>query len=180
MVPDLRPVVPRYLYTQATRTSGLYSPMASCLGLLTGGVGDSALDAARNLSSHISIIKDERALQGLLLLSICIILDHSGRISPGALDGIVGKLTKSTKPKYSDALKRGARVANEIIVQWAERQPNREPGDLMRHLEQATQQVISGKSKTIVLTHTPFVDSILTLSYSWSICIPVGYSKWAL
>lgn len=95
--------------------------LQDCLKLFSVSCGDTALEIASNLTRSLSHNKKERATQCLLLLSLCTVLDVLGRAAPEEIDEIVGSLTKSTKMKYLDELKRGARVANEIIAAWAER-----------------------------------------------------------
>lgn len=108
--------------------------------LLSGCSGETALEAASNLASRLSPDREQRALQGFLLLNLCTMLYISGRAPPETLDGIMRAITKSSKPKYLDTLKRGVRVANEIIVQWAER----DNGDRLQQLDRATQAVLQG------------------------------------
>lgn len=112
-----------------------------CLQLLPKYSGDTALQAASSLASSISQDKERRSIQGILLLSLCIVLDMSGRAPRAKIDSIIEVLTKSSKPRYLDTLKRGARVANEIIAEWA----GRRGGDHLQQLDQATQAVLQGK-----------------------------------
>lgn len=111
-----------------------------CLQLLPENSGDTALGAASTLASSISQDKERRNIQGFILLSLCLVLDMSGRASRAKIDSIIEVLTKSSKPRYLDTLKRGARVANEIIAEWA----GRCSGDHLQHLDQATQAVLQG------------------------------------
>lgn len=111
-----------------------------CLQLLQNCSGDTPLEAASSLASSISQDKERRGIQGILLLSLCIVLDMSGRATRERIDSIIEVLTKSSKPRYLDTLKRGARVANEIIAEWA----GRRGGDHLQQLDQATQAVLQG------------------------------------
>lgn len=113
-----------------------------CLQLLPKYSGDTALEAASSLASSISQDKERRGIQGFLLLSLCIVLDMSGRATRAKIDSIIEVLTKSSKPRYLDTLKRGARVANEIIAEWA----GRRGGDHLQQLDHATQAVLQGTS----------------------------------
>ncbi|KAH8768406.1 hypothetical protein F5883DRAFT_71071 [Diaporthe sp. PMI_573] len=112
-----------------------------CLQLLPKYTGDTALEAASSLASSISQDKERRGIQGFLLLSLCIVLDMSGRATREKIDSIIEVLTKSSKPRYLDTLKRGARVANEIIAEWA----GRRGGDHLQQLDQATQAVLQAR-----------------------------------
>lgn len=113
-----------------------------CLRLFSEASGKTALEIASNLANSLSHNKEERAIQSFLLLSLCAILDISGRAAPEQIDNIIKSLTKSTKPKYLDTLKRGARIANKIIAEWAGRQgPG---GDHLQQLDEATQAILQG------------------------------------
>lgn len=113
-----------------------------CLELFPISSGSTSLDIASNLTTSLSHNKEERAIQTFVLLSLCALLDISGRVAPEEIDNIIKTITKSIKPKYLDTLKRGARVANEIIAEWAERQGS--GGDRLQQLDKATQSVLQG------------------------------------
>lgn len=117
-----------------------------CLKLFSHSRADTALEAASNLGTSLSPDKGERAIQSFLLLSLCALLDVSGRAAPEEIDGIVKVVTKSTKLKYLDTIKRGARVANEIIAEWAGRQDSSGNLDHLQQLDKATQGILQGKS----------------------------------
>ncbi|KUI65669.1 hypothetical protein VM1G_11312 [Cytospora mali] len=101
---------------------------------------DTALQAASRLASSVS--PNERDLHAIVLTSLCTVLEMSGRASPEELDGIVKTIVQSSLPRYLDKIKRGARVANEIIAAWAEHHTT---GDLVSRLDQATQAVLQAR-----------------------------------
>lgn len=111
-----------------------------CVRLLSGCIRSTGLEAASSLAENLSKDKDERSIEGMLLLSLCAVLEASGRASPEDIDRIIRVLTKSCKPKYLDALKRGALFLNQLIASWAEQQG----GNRLRSLDQATQVVLQG------------------------------------
>lgn len=113
-----------------------------CLKLFPTPRDGTVLETVTNLASGLSPDREERNISGFLLLSLCAALDVSGRVAPEEIDKVIKVLTMSTKPKYLDKLKRGARMANEAIAAWAER----EDGDRLVHrLDRATQTVLQGR-----------------------------------
>lgn len=113
------------------------------LKLFPPSIGETALEITRDLASGLSHDKEQRHISGLLLLSLCATLDHSGRVAPEEIDEVIRTLTTSKNPKYLDKLKRGARVANKIIAQWAERKG----GDQLLQLDRATQAILQGRDE---------------------------------
>lgn len=120
-----------------------------CLKLFPPCSGETALEIAANLASGLSQNKEQRLVSGFLLLSLCATLDISGRVAPEEIDEVIKTLTTSKKPKYFDKLKRGARIAKEIIAAWAER----EDGDCLQCLDQATQVILQGSYQQENLCH---------------------------
>lgn len=112
-----------------------------CLDLFPPACGETALDMAAGYAAGLPRQRDERLVSSFLLLSLCATLDISGRVAPEEVDKVIQTLTTSTKPKYLDKLKRGARVANEIIAEWAKRGG----GDRLHRLDQATQAILQGR-----------------------------------
>lgn len=109
------------------------------LAMLSPHTGETALEAASRLATNSSPV--EKANRELILISICNILYNSGRVSPEQLDDLIKMVVRSSLPSYFDKIKRGARVANQIIAGWAERHAN---GDLLYRLDQATQAILRG------------------------------------
>lgn len=133
------------------------------LKLFPPSLGETALEVAAGLASGLSHDKEQRHTSGLLLLSICATLDISGRVAPEEIDEVIKTLTSSRKPKYLDKLKRGARVANEIIAEWAERGD----GNRLQQLDQATQVILQGRDEkfTILVPTHKLTSAFFQLGY---------------
>lgn len=122
----------------AAGLSGDLNP-ATLLAILSPYSNETALQAASRLASNTSL--EEKANRELVLISLCTVLYNTGRASPERLDDLIRTVVRSSLPAYFDKIKRGARVANEIIASWAERYAK---GDLLYRLNQATQAVLRG------------------------------------
>lgn len=97
---------------------------------------------ASKLSRSINAADPEAAVQKLILVSLCSVLSTSGRAAPEELDNIMNVLLKSTNTRYLDRAKRGAKMANEIIAEWALASPSE--GDPIQRLDRATHAILQG------------------------------------
>lgn len=129
---------------------------------------DGALEAASLYASRLSLEKSRRCRQSLVLLSLCTVLYHSGQ-APDEIDTIIRTIAKSSNAKYLDTLKRGARIANEIIAKWAERSG----GDQLQRLGQATQMVLQG----VLLVRDDFSNTQFLITFSSALYVSVGDIK---
>lgn len=100
------------------------------------------IDIASELAQSINAADPEASVRKLIVMSLCSILSTSGRAAPEELDSIINVLLKSTNPKYLDRAKRGAKMANEIIAEWALAPPSK--GDPIERLDQATNAILQG------------------------------------
>lgn len=101
---------------------------------------ETPLSFASQLAQSITTAMPEVALQELLFMSLCSVLSVSGRASPEELDQVISTVVKSTNHRYLDRLKRGAKMANEIIAEWAADGIS----DTVQRLDRATQAVLQG------------------------------------
>lgn len=83
--------------------------------------GEEIQETAKRLAQSILRDQDEciRKCKELLLVNLCIILQKQFYHPPKELDEIIGVISGATSPKYLDTLKRGANMANAIVVKWA-------------------------------------------------------------
>lgn len=140
--------------------SRLEAPGLTDLGIPTGAGFDAnansgasyVLDVTTRLAFGIKSStpeSPERELRELLFASICSVLYASGYAAPEELDGIMNIVVPSSKPKYLDCLKRGAKMANEIIAAWAVQEDHTcrsgdQHGHQLQRLDWATQAVVQG------------------------------------
>lgn len=154
-----QPDQPEQPFSQPNRqpTAPRWERLADRIGLAAGDPGrldaqsllttfprcdsDTAIQAALRLASSTSPNQENQEIRAIILISLCTVLDTSGSVDPEDLDGIIQTIIQSSKPRYLDRIKRGARVANEIIAAWAERYTT---GNALLKLEQATQAVLQG------------------------------------
>lgn len=101
------------------------------------------LEFASEFARRIHASGSEVAVQQLLLISICSVLSISGRASPEELDVIIRTVSKSSGTRYLDRIKRGAKMANEIISEWALEATQSKENPAQR-LHRATQAVLQG------------------------------------
>lgn len=113
----------------------------SVLKLLPRDSNELPISTASRLASNVSSDRNERRLQELLIATLCFVLYRSGRAAPEELDPILNRFSKSSDKKYLDTLKRAGKIANEVIVDWAETGD----GDLLQRLDYATQAVLQGE-----------------------------------
>ncbi|KAF3760098.1 hypothetical protein M406DRAFT_104602 [Cryphonectria parasitica EP155] len=112
--------------------------------------GNHLLDITTRLGHGTKLATPGRELRELLFASICSILYASGRAAPEELDRIMGICVQSSNSRYLDRLKRGAKIANEIIALWAvpEDHACRNGCQLdtqLQRLDQATQAILQAR-----------------------------------
>lgn len=82
------------------------------------------IQTARRLGNDI--IEDENArtrpFKELLFTTLCMVLHKCEVNSPEETDQVLKLISSTSRSRYLDRLKRGARVANEIITEWAMQQ----------------------------------------------------------
>lgn len=104
--------------------------------------GGTPIAYAYAFARNIHPFEPEVAARELLLVSLCSVLSISGRVAPEELDAILNIFLKSTNPKYLDRVKRGAKLANELIAEWALVATGTQ--DPIRRLDRATQAILQG------------------------------------
>lgn len=97
---------------------------------------------AYGFARNIHASEPEVAVRELLLVSLCSVLSTSGRAVPEELDAIMNIVLRSKSPKYLDRVKRGAKLANELIAEWALATTSIQ--DPIRRLDRATQAILQG------------------------------------
>lgn len=82
--------------------------------------GESILQTVRRLGEDAA--QDENKLtsryKGILLATICIVLEKLGYNSAEELEQALGSISDSSSTRYLATLTRGARLVNEITTEW--------------------------------------------------------------
>lgn len=106
--------------------------------------GDTPLQTASKLSTYVSSLDGERkGFIEFLLVSLCAVLYESGRAAPEKIDEILKAVVKSSNPRYLDRVRRGVKLANQIIAEWATCDST--SVDKLQRLDRATQAVLQCK-----------------------------------
>ena len=85
--------------------------------------GEDAIEVVRRLGEDAAQDSNKftSRYKGVLVASICDVLLDLGYHSAEEVDQAMRSISKSSTPRYLDGLRRGARVANELIMEWAAR-----------------------------------------------------------
>lgn len=88
---------------------------------------------------------DQRINRPFLQTAFCDLLYTSGQAIPEDLDAVLKEhiASKSSNTRYLDKLKRGSRIANSIVVEWA-RRGSEASSELVSRLDRATHAVLQG------------------------------------
>ncbi|KAK3941699.1 hypothetical protein QBC46DRAFT_381743 [Diplogelasinospora grovesii] len=86
--------------------------------------------------------RETRAFKEVLLATFCVVLHRQGLNSPEETDQILKIISANSRSKYLNVLMRGARVANEIVVEWATQQGDGQ--DALHQLGRATAALYTG------------------------------------
>lgn len=101
---------------------------------------ETPLKFASRLADYVSQLQGDKGALEILLVSLCAVLSKSGRAAPTDIDKILERLVKSSKPRYLDRVKRGIKLANQIIGEWTAYQPA--TGDKLQELNRATKAIL--------------------------------------
>lgn len=130
------------------------SSLTSSLGRLASG--ERPCQIALRLARSIQSSTKDKAILELIVVSFCFVLYSSGRAAPEAIDEILTVLIQSSSVRYLDQVKRGAKLANEIIAEWSMTGIE----DRFDCLDRATQIILQGNLATVYLQlRTPILKS---------------------
>lgn len=117
---------------------------ASFVRSLPASVDEDLIETARRLGEDVrrDTGNTTRPFKELLLATLCMVLHKRNRYTPEQIDPVLKVVWKSSTTKYLDTLKRGARVASEVILEWPAKQG---AGQDLQQLGLATSALYTGR-----------------------------------
>ncbi|KAK3352755.1 hypothetical protein B0T25DRAFT_542694 [Lasiosphaeria hispida] len=90
------------------------------------------LAIAQQLSEDIQkdTNQETKGFKELVLVTLCVVLHQCNIHTPEQVDEILLRISRTQTTRYLDVLKRGAKVANEVITEWAMQQNDFDDGVL--------------------------------------------------